>query len=62
MVKETSTLAQSRPTILDEKRRMERELGLPIEPAIVFPKSNRWDAGKLTVGGRLAQWLRGASR
>ena len=59
MVKELSTLAKARPTTLDEKRRMERELGLDVEPSIVMPKSNR-SSDREGVWKRLSRWLSGA--
>jgi hypothetical protein len=57
VVKETSTLSAGRPTILDEKRRIERELGLPVEPPIVLPRSNRPNAHKPSIAARIAAWL-----
>lgn len=60
MVKEVSTLNVERPTILDEKRRMQRQLHLPEDPAIVLPRSNKYNAGKPSIGRRIAQWLSGS--
>jgi hypothetical protein len=61
LVKEISTLSAERPTILDEKRRMERELGLQEEPPIVLPRSNRPSAGRPSIGRRIAAWLSGSA-
>ena len=60
MVKEVSTLSTGRPTILDEKRRIEKELGLPQEPPVVLPRSNRHNAGRPSLRKRLAAWLGGS--
>jgi hypothetical protein len=62
VVKETSTLNTTRPTILDEKRRMERELRLPEDPPIVLPRSNRPGSGKPSISKRIALWLSGPAR
>jgi hypothetical protein len=61
MVKEVSTLSGTRPTILDEKRRMQKELGLPQEPNIVLPRSNAPGAGRPSIGRRIAAWLGGTA-
>ena len=61
MVKELSTLDGSRPTILHEKRRIEKELGLALEPSIVFPRSNDPKAKYDGVWRRIALWLRGST-
>ena len=61
MVKERSTLSVERPTILDEKRRMEKELGLPQEPNMVLPRSNRPSAGRPSISRRIAAWLSGSA-
>ena len=60
MVKETSTLAAGRPTILDEKRRMQRELGLDVEPAFVMPKGNLRDPMRRGPWRKFSDWLKGA--
>lgn len=60
MVKEESTLAVGRPTILDEKRRMQRELGLEVEPNFVMPKGNSRDLARKTAWRKFADWLKGA--
>jgi hypothetical protein len=62
MVKETSTLDSKRPTILDEKRRIERELGLPEEPPVVLPRSNRPGGPRVGLSRRIAAWLKGPAR
>lgn len=59
MTQELSTLDKSRPTTLQEKRRIERELGLEVEPPIVMPKSNR-PGPDATVWQRFKRWVRGA--
>ena len=61
MVKEMSTLYLNRPTTLDEKRRIERDLGLPVEPSPVFPRGNDWRAGSPGVWKRIAQWMKGTT-
>ena len=61
MVKELSTLDGSRPTILQEKRRIEKELGLTLEPSIVFPRSNDPKAKYEGLWRRIALWLKGAT-
>ena len=38
---------------------MERELGLPVEPAIVLPRSNNAYANKPTIRSRFRAWLSG---
>ncbi|HKZ59388.1 MAG TPA: hypothetical protein VJ547_06015 [Candidatus Thermoplasmatota archaeon] len=60
MVKEVSTLAVERPTILAEKRRMQRELGLEVEPEFVMPKGNSRDLARKTAWRKFADWLKGA--
>lgn len=59
MVKETSTLNETRPTVLDEKRRIERELGLPVEPPVVLPRGNNPNAGQPGAWKRFKAWVRG---
>ena len=61
MVKETSTLNHDRPTMLDEKRRMQRELGLAVDPNMVLPRSNNAHADKPKLRRRLAAWLSGSA-
>ncbi|HEX9709641.1 MAG TPA: hypothetical protein VGB42_06745 [Candidatus Thermoplasmatota archaeon] len=60
MVRETSTLDEKRPPILEEKRRIERELGLPVEPPRVVPRGNNPRSGQPSAWQRLAAWVRGA--
>ena len=62
VTKETSTLDATRPTILDEKRRMERELGLDVEPPIVLPRGSNYKHGRPTLGARMAAFFRGGPR
>ena len=59
MVKELSTLDEGRPTILQEKRRIERELGLPLEPSIVLPRGNNAALGRPGLRKRFVRWLKG---
>jgi len=61
VVKELSTLDSRRPTILDEKRRIERELGLPVEPPMVLPRGNNSALGKPSMRKRFLAWLKGTS-
>jgi len=61
MVKEESTLDVGRPTILDEKRRIERELGLPVEPNLVLPRGNNSALGRPPMRRRFVAWLKGTS-
>ncbi len=60
MVKEMSTVGAERPTILAEKRRMQRELGLEVEPNFVMPKGNSRNRSRKTAWQRIAEWLKGA--
>jgi hypothetical protein len=60
MTKEMSTLSTTRPTILDEKRRMERDLGLPLEPSIVMPRTSRSRAQRPSKWTRFKAWVKGA--
>ena len=62
MTKETSTLDASRPTILDEKRRIERELGLDVEPPIVLPRGSNYKYDRPSMRARMAAFFRGAPR
>jgi hypothetical protein len=59
VVKETSTLAPTRPTILEEKRRIQRELGLPVDPPVVVPRGNNPNAGVPSPWKRFTAWVRG---
>ena len=59
MVKEISTLDKDRPTTLDEKRRIERELGLPVEPNLILPRGNNSALDRPQMRKRFVQWLRG---
>ncbi len=55
-----STVAAERPTILAEKRRMQRELGLEVEPEFVMPRGNTRAPSQKTAWRKIADWMTGA--
>jgi hypothetical protein len=60
VTKEMSTLNTTRPTILDEKRRIQRELGLAVDPSIVMPRTSRSGAYRPSKWKRFTAWVKGA--
>lgn len=60
LVKDMSTMSPGRPTILAEKRRMQRELGLEVDPEFVMPKGNTRDPSRKSAWQKFAEWMKGA--